>query len=473
MTIEITVNSVDRTQDIISDSILKEDNINEQRDVLNFQTKKYSTKGFEPKKNEEVIMKIDGETEFAGVILSIEKSIKDGQIVVYSPRCIDYSQYLDRKLVLERYSDKTIDYIINDIIDKYTDDFTVVNVDCDIEIKTMSFNRMTVTTCIDKLAKTMGYSWYVDYEKDIHFFEKNENPSPFSITDINGKYLQNTLSIIDDLSQIRNRVIIRGAEERGEVRVESYTGTGGQIAFPLANKFAEAPSVKVDTVAQDVGVDYLDVEADYDCFWNFNEKYMRFKSDMDGKVVEVTGIPLFPIIVNILDGTSIIEYGTYEFFKEDKSIASRTEALQYAQSQLEAYKDGVIEGSFSTNTSGLRSGQIININSDLLGVDEDFLIQKVRFRIIAKDRGVWDVTLATMRTVGMIQILQDLIKAREIKEFDPDTFLTFLNLDDSFTMTDGMTAGDAFVTSSPPYTWEELGTPEINPIIWNKFTWEA
>ena len=73
----------------------------------------------------------------------------------------------------------------------------------------------------------------------------------------------------------------------------------------------------------------------------------------------------------------------------------------------------------------------------------------------------------------MIQILQDLIKGREIKEFDPDTFLTFLNLDDSFTMTDSMTAGDAFVTSSPPYTWEELGTPEINPIIWNKFTWEA
>jgi len=473
MTIEITVNSVDKTQDIISDSILKEDNINEQRDVLNFQTKKYSTKGFEPKKNEEVVMKIDGETEFAGVILSIEKSIRDGQIVVYAPHCIDYSQYLDRKLVLERYSDKTINYIIGDIVDKYTDGFTVVNVDCDIEIKTMSFNRMTVTTCIDKLAKTMGYSWYVDYEKDIHFFEKNENPAPFSVTDINGKYLQNTLSIIDDLSQIRNRVIIRGAEERGEVRVESYTGTGGQIAFPLVNKFAEAPSVKVDTVAQDVGVDYLDVEADYDCFWNFNEKYMRFKSDMDGKVVEVTGIPLFPIIVNILDGTSIIEYGTYEFFKEDKSIASRTEALQYAQSQLEAYKDGVIEGSFSTNTSGLRSGQIININSDLLGVDEDFLIQKVRFRIIAKDRGVWDVTLATMRTVGMIQILQDLIKGREIKEFDPDTFLTFLNLDDSFTMTDGMTAGDAFVTSSPPYTWEELGTPEINPIIWNKFTWEA
>jgi len=106
-----------------------------------------------------------------------------------------------------------------------------------------------------------------------------------------------------------------------------------------------------------------------------------------------------------------------------------------------------------------------------LGVDEDFLIQKVAFRMIAKNKGLWKVTLATMRTVGMIQILQDLIRYREIREFDPDNLLTLVQLSDPFTMTDNMTAGDSFIITSPPYTWEETGTPEANPIVWNKFVW--
>jgi len=318
MTVEILINSVDRTGDIIMDSILKEDNINEQVDALKLQVKKYGAVGFEPKTNEEVVMNIDGTKEFAGVILRVEKSIKDGKVAVYNVYCVDYSQYINRKLVLERYDDKTVNYIIDAIISKYTDGFTVVNVDCDIEIKTTLFNRMTVTACIDKLAKAVGYSWYIDYDKDVHFFEKNENAAPFSITDINGNYLQNTLSIMDDISQIRNTVIIRGGEERGEERVASDTGTSGQLTFSLPYKFAEKPVVKVDTVAQDVGIDYLSVEEDYDCFWNFGEKYVRFKVGMDTKVVETTGIPLFPVIVNIPDGPSIVEYGVYEFLKKIK-----------------------------------------------------------------------------------------------------------------------------------------------------------
>ena len=465
MTIEILINSVDRTSDIIAESILKEDNINEQKDTLKFQVRKYGTQGFEPETNQEVEMSIDGETEFAGVILSVEKSIKSGRIVVYNVQCVDYSQHLNRKLVLERYDDQTINYIINDIVGKYAADFTVVNVDCDIEIKTVLFNRTTMTEAIDKLAKTVGYSWYVDYNKDIHFFERDDNPAPFSLTDINGMYLQDTLSITDDLSQIRNKVVIRGGEERGIEATEVYIGTSGQEAFPLAHKFAELPAVEVDAAAQDVGVDFLDKEEDFDCFWNYEQQYVRFKVDMDTKVVEISGIPLFPVIVNIIDGASTMEYGVYEFFKEDKSITSRAEALTYAQAQLEAYKDGVIEGKFQTNTLGLRSGQIINVSSDLLGIDEGFLIQRVSFRIVAKDEGIWTVVLATMRTVGIIQVLQDLLRFREMREFDPENLLTLQIFSDSAGATDVLT--DISV-NSPPYVWGDAGG---NIGVWNFFTW--
>jgi hypothetical protein len=469
MTIELLINSIDRTDELLIESLKKQDNINEQRDILSFQLVNPS---FTPVINQEVELDIDGTKEFGGVIVEVEKSIKHGQMKVYNVMCGDYAQFLNRKLVLERYDNKTIDYIIDDIVSTYASDFTITNVNCPIQIKSMVFNRTTMTEALDKMAKAVGYSWYVDYDKDIHFFERNQNPAPFIITDTNGNYLQNTLFIRDDISQIRNVVVIRGSEERAIERTETYIADGDQVMFPTANKFAEIPVVNIESTTMIVGTDYLTSEENADCFWSYGEKYIRFKDDTkpaDGETVSFTGIPLFPIIVKVIHPVSIAEYGTYEFFKEDKSIKSREEALDYAQAQLSSYSDGIIEGGFETDQTGLRSGQIIRINSDLLGVNERFLIQRVHFRMLAKDKGIWTASLATLRTIGIIQVLQDLLRFREIREYDPDNLLTLLQPSDLVKITDSSIV--PLATTSPPYQWVDDIGDQDNPGYWNFATW--
>lgn len=472
MTIELKINDVDRTSDIVAGSLNKSDVINDEKDTLTFQIQKYGTVGFTPIIGQAVVLNIDGTTEFGGIILELKKTIKDGQLVLYDVVCVDYSFDIDRELVIERYDDKTVNFVIDAIVTKYASDYTVTNVNCTTVIATMVFNRISITECLDKLAKEVGYSWYIDSNKDIHFFVKTENPAPFEITDTNGMYVQNSLIVKDDLSQIRNKVTIRGAEERASERTESYLADGDQITFPLTNKFAELPVVYVQNqiATTTVGIDYLSKEEDYDCFWNFGQKYIRFKEatkpDITEKV-DITGIPLFPVLVRISEPVSIAEYGLYEFFKEDKNIQSRDEALTYALAQLEAYKEGIAEGNFETNTSGLRSGQIITIDSDLLGIDETFLIQSVRFRLLAKDKGEWSVKLATLRTISIIQVLQDLISTREVREFDPDNLLSLLQFDNPCVIIDSV---DATATTTEDYTWDDGVQP--NPIIWNLFTWK-
>ncbi len=464
---ELYINGIDREGEIIIENFIKEDNINDNKDTLKF---RLVSPTFTPNINEEVILYIKQVKEFGGVITEIEKSIQSN-IVVYDITCLDYSQYLNRKLVTERYENKTADYIINDILSTYATDFTDDNVNCPITIKTITFNRMTISECLEKLSNAVGYSWYVDYDKDIHFFQKNENPAPFIITDTNGKYEQDSLVIRNDLSQIRNLVVIRGSEERGTERTEEYISDGEQITFPLVNKFAEIPAVNIESTTMLIGTDFLSKEEDYECFWNFNEKYVRFKDTTkpaEGEKVSITGIPLFPIIVSIPDSTSIRQYGYYEFYKEDKTIKSRQEALEYASAQIEAYKDGIIEGGFTTTTEGLRSGQVITINSTKLSVSESFLIQSVVFRIDAYERGIWNVKVASLRTIGIIQVLQDLIRKREIKDYDPDNLLTFINLGDSC----GATALINTIATSETknYVWVN-GEGAEQPIIWNMFTW--
>lgn len=471
MTFELLIDSIDRISDVSTDSLVKMDIVNEQKDSLNFQLINPS---FTPAINQEVEFSIDGTKEFGGVIINIEKSIVSGQTTVYKISCVDYTQYLNRKLVTERYDNSTVIQIIEDVITDYASDFTTTNVDCDNEIKTVVFNRATIPECLTKLAKLTGYYWYVDYDKDIHFFSKTLNVAPFDITDTNGKYNENTLIIKNDLSQLRNVVVIRGSEERGVERTEEYIADGEQVNFPLANKFAEIPTVNIESTAMVVGVDYLTEEDDADCFWSFGEKYIRFKDDtkpLVDEIFSVTGIPLFPILVKVPDNTSIETYGYYEFFKEDKSIKSREEALRYAEAELDAYANGIDEGSFTTSYSGLRSGQKIKITSDKLDVDEDFIIQSVQFNILAKEMGNWSIKLATAKTLGIIELLQELIRFREVREYDPDTLLSLLQADDLIKLTDSSIV--PLATTSPPYQWVDDIGDQDNPGQWNSATWWA
>ena len=413
--ITIKIDSVDRSRLVEFGSVRKKDIINQRTDTLEFDIIYHTGQTFRPAPNSEVEM-LDGVTKiFAGVIHSVQKKIESDNRVRYKVKAKDYSYDLDRQLVIEGYDDKTVNYIIDDILTNFTDgSFTDTNVDCALTITKVTFDRITVTAAIQKLADLTGYSWYVDYDKDIHFFERNKNPAAFNIADGDGNHIPETLNVTNDLSQIRNRVFIKGGEIEGTSRSEPFDGDGVKLLFRTANKFSSKPVVEVDSVAQIVGIDFLDNEDDFDCFWDYNQKYIRFKVDTvpgaGADNVEVVGVPLYNLVVQVEEPNSIARYGVFEFAKIDKTIKSREEAVSYAKTEIEAYQNGVIEGGFDTYESKLRSGMIINVNSTLLNVNEDFLIQSVAFQMITRETFIYKVKLATLRTVGIIDFLIGLLK---------------------------------------------------------------
>ena len=414
--ISILIDTVDKSSIIEFGSVRKADVINQKTDTLEFDIIYHAGQTFRPAPNSEVEM-LDGVTKiFAGVIHSVQKKIESDNRVRYKVKAKDYSYDLDRQLVIEGYDDKTVNYIIDDILTNFTDgSFTDTNVDCALTITKVTFDRITVTAAIQKLADLTGYSWYVDYDKDIHFFERNKNPAAFNIADGDGNHIPETLNVTNDLSQIRNRVFIKGGEIEGTSRSEPFDGDGVKLLFRTANKFSSKPVVEVDSVAQIVGIDFLDNEDDFDCFWDYNQKYIRFKVDTvpgaGADNVEVVGVPLYNLVVQVEEPNSIARYGVFEFAKIDKTIKSREEAVSYAKTEIEAYQNGIIEGGFDTYESGLRSGMIINVNSTLLNVNEDFLIQSVAFQMITRETFIYKVKLATLRTVGIIDFLIGLLKA--------------------------------------------------------------
>jgi hypothetical protein len=363
---------------------------------------------------------------------------------------------------VKEVSDMTINTIIQYLRDEYATDFTIDNVDANINITQIDFNRIPMSQALQTLADLVGYYWYVDYDKDIHFFAKETEVAPFNLSKDAGNHNWNSLRIVNDFSQIRNLIYIVGGEYEAEERTETYIADGEQRQFPLAYKFKNIPVVKINGSILTIGIDGFDSEDNYDIFWNPSGKYIRFKESNYpnvGDLFEAIGNPLFPIIVKVPNVSSIKKYGTYEFKIIDKNIVSRADAVARGRAELSAYADSIEEGSFTTNTPGLRSGQLINVNVG--DTNEDFIIQSITISMLDPFSCQWSAKIATTKTLGIIQILQKfLIQEDNIRE--GETLLELQQFIDSSESTDSSAITN---TTSPPYLWDDPG------MRWNFFTW--
>jgi len=70
------------------------------------------------------------------------------------------------------------------------------------------------TSFIDRLADTLSYYWFIDYEKDIHFFDRESTDAPYSITDTSNNF--DNLVVDVDTSQLKNRQTVRGGTKTSD-----------------------------------------------------------------------------------------------------------------------------------------------------------------------------------------------------------------------------------------------------------------
>lgn len=479
--ITVTINDTERTSSVDLGSFRKTDILNSQVDTLSFVVLKYGAKTYKPVVGDEVIVEQDETRIFGGVIVRIAESVRGGSVVVYDVEAVDYGHYLARRLVVENYEETTANAIIADIMDTYAPDFTYTGVDADVPIASISFNRVPVNEALQKLADATGFSWYVDEFQDLHFFAKNTEPAPFDLTDTSDNYVIDSLEITNDITQLRNRVFVQGGDAIGEARTEVFDGNGVRKQFALSNKFSELPTVEVDSVAKTVGVEFLQDEADYDCMWDFNQKYIRFKDSTIPPAtapnnVTVTGTPIYSVIVQVQHPPSIAENGVWEFVRRDKQIKTRAEAVAFGTAELEAYKNVVNEGAFVTYTTGLRSGQIINITSTVRGVNEDFLIQRVTMKMQGVESPVYEVRLATLKTVGIIDFLIGLLRSgsRQVEDADDSVLEKIESPVETVEVTDVVSTsvvhntqsetvevGEVFTNQGPDYAVQFVLGPQV------------
>lgn len=293
--------------------------------------------------------------------------------------------------------------------------FTINNVVGTNTINYLAFNYEQPSKCFQQLAELFECDWFVDYQRDIHFGPKLATSAPFNLTDTNGYYFYNSLVIRKDIKNLRNSVIVRGGKYQGTTVTETQNADGVQITFTLAYQYSSI-TVTVAGVAKTVGIDFIDDPTLFDCLYNFNEKSLKFPTASKptaGQAVAITGLPYIPVIVNVKEAVSLSNYGEYQFKIIDKSLNSKEGARDRAKAEISAWATSVNEGSFSTITTGLDTGQTINIQSTNRSIDQDYVISRITSKLYTPTSFKHDVTLVTTNTFGMVEFLQKLLMDKD------------------------------------------------------------
>lgn len=454
MTYEITINAVDKTDCIINRSITISDESNDKPSSLKCSFFDKTGAG-DPVLDDEIIIEKDGVKLFAGKIVEAEYERLGSGEVVLNLSATDYTRDLDRNLVVEAYENKTDKEIIEDIIGRYCQGtgITATNVLEGVTINKITFNYIQPSQCFRKLCELTGRSWYLDYDKDVHYFPLTTNVAPFNIDSTTGDY--SGLKIRKDNSDIRNRVYVRGSTYLSDFTTISQVADGEQIVFLLPNKPHDF-TMKEGGVTKTVGIKNIDAPASYDYLLNYQEKYVEKANGTPpaaDTVMEFTYKYDIPILVAVEDRDSIEDIGQFEYAIFDTNIQNQDDARSRAQAELTDYANSLIDGSFTTLTDGFRAGQYITINLADFGINEDYLIQKVSAKSLGAGVYNYTISIANTKKLGIILFLIKMLENdKNSLNLDPNEVVDELFTPDSqgILISDNITNN---TLASPPYKW--------------------
>lgn len=418
LNIRVHFNGEDKTQYISIDGFEIEKNITNQVDMARFSI---IGNEYTPSILDEVEIYRDTTPEtnklFGGHIIDIEKTI-NGLVPITYITCSDYTYKMNSKLVAKEYEDTTVENIITDIISNYAPaDYTTNGVSADIPVARMKFNYQEVSKCIQELAELYGYDWYVDEFKDIKFFPKLSEDAPFNLDDTSGNYEFGSLMIRESVDDLKNAIFVRGGELVSDTTTTENLDTqvdGTNDIFKVGYRYKNY-TLAFNGTPLSVGIENLNTFSDvenYDALYNFQEKTITFRTAPQeaNKPITFSGNIYIPISVFRKDSNSVTDYGQeFQFRITDKQIVDSGTALMRARAELDNFARSLRSGQFVTKTDGLRAGQKINIQSDIRGLDNDYIISRVLMQTHTPFDFRYTVDIMTTKTNNFVDLMQKLL----------------------------------------------------------------
>lgn len=321
------------------------------------------------------------------------------------------------------------------------------------------FKSVKPTRVVEELTKMYDEYWYIDYERDFHYYYKNSKVyTPYEITETSEEYWK--LSIKPDTTKLLNRQQVEGKEAPSVILyTQEEVADGEQTSFRLDYKPVwERPKeskdglrVYVNDVEKTVGIENLDTPADHEFLLNFQEKFVKNSTEptlTSWDVIKFVYYPYKVISVRYQDADSIdkmkaLTGGNWIYDWQiiiDKTLETVQDVRQRAKIEVDTYKNPQINCSFITEKEGIEIGQLTKISDPDRDIDDYFLVQKIRKNY--KEWGLWVHSVDCATTLfWYIEFFQMLLRESSKNRVTEENEVVIIpiNMDEEFTIDENYT----------------------------------
>lgn len=198
---------------------------------------------------------------FSGSVKSYKRKSSEGQPVLEAT-AEDISSTLELRTVTKRYTETPASTILVDLLQPLSGQITTNHVQSNTVPLTLTLVNKTILEGVEEICARTGWMWYIDANKDFHFFESGTDRGTLTEEDLDSH------SYKKDTSNIINRVAVLGKQylfpTSGDL-CEELSGTNGTWTasgtLSLADKDAVLPpragSYSIRSSAAGINSQYL------------------------------------------------------------------------------------------------------------------------------------------------------------------------------------------------------------------------
>ena len=347
---------------------------------------------YNPFYNREFKYDVDGTEIFGG---RVEKQMgNEGTEPIYTVDCWSYGGQFLTKLVNEIYENVSPEYVIEDLINRYTDLTYASSVVTGTTVERIVFRDRPLSEALQTIANQLGFFFTTDSDKKI-YFEQWGSQSSGLVFDVTGGDVLYKPQWEYNTNEVITTVTVEGGIQQFNTS-ETFTATASQTDFVVLNQPVGSVKVTVNGVVKDPEVSD---QTDGDYYVKIEDKTIVLKVGASaGQTVVITYSYNIKIKVKAVsevfddDGNQIVKEGKVT----NKALKSTQEARSWAREYLAVnstpQKSTVIP--YKGFPVGAASGRrCIVIDSDE-GINEEFIIESI---VYTYETGISEITVGGVK----------------------------------------------------------------------------
>ncbi len=459
--VTVVIAGTDRTGDVVPVTLRVQDVLGHRLNRCSFHLRRT-----EPDLWGDVRVLVQGQAVFTGYVVQVRKSAKLGS--VWQVEALDEGLMLDRRVVTATFENMYDGEIVRALIADSGLSLDTTGVQNVKMITRIRFNRRTLRDAIQRLARLSGAVWYV-HDGALRYWDGKGEPAPFGISEAPDDvhtFPAQRMTINRDAAGVVNMVEVVGATYLSEPTTMYLQGTGEDKRVNLFFRAHPPPGETAIQVWRNDGDDvnpvwtpmvvkagYVDTLSGPDEVLHFyQEKVLEQQAPWPnlGKAVKVFARYEVPLRVRVRSDSSIAHYGRkLQTVLVDTSLVSKEEARLAGKRLLAENAFARVALTFRTVRAGLRAGQVVSVNYPSLGVQGEYLVQRVVMTVGARGYAVWDVE-AGVYDPDLIDIVLTLLRDDEPDWNDEEVLDELLEESERLQLAESAT----LVPSQHPYVFD-------------------